>query len=56
MLELFLGRNFQPRGSWPVMADVLTGGEEQEEVEDEEEDEEEDECVGERKIPMGGQE
>lgn len=39
-LELDLGCNFQPRGSWPVMTDVGTGGgEEQEEVEDEEEEE-----------------
>lgn len=38
--ELDLGCNFQPRGSWPVMTDVGTGGgEEQEEVEDEEEEE-----------------
>lgn len=54
-MELDLGRNFQPRGSWPVMTDVWTGGgEEQEEVEDEEE--EEDGWPGEPKTPMGGQE
>ena len=32
-VELDLGCNFQPRGSWPVMMDVCTGGgEEQDEV------------------------
>jgi len=36
-LELDLGCIFQPRGSWPVMTDVWTGGgEEQEEVVEEE--------------------
>lgn len=50
--DLDLGRNFQPRGSGPVMTDVWTGGgEEQEEVVEEEEDED-----GEVKIPIGGQE
>lgn len=40
-VELDLGCNFQPRGSWPVMTDVRTrGGEEQEEVVEEEEEEE----------------
>lgn len=54
-VELDLGRNFQPRGSGPVMTDVWTGGgEEQEEVEDEEE--EEYGWLGELQIPMGGQE
>lgn len=39
-VDLDLGRNFQPRGSGPVMTDVGTGGgEEQEEVEDDEEEE-----------------
>lgn len=39
-VELDLGCNFQPRGSWPVITDVFTGGgEEQDEVEEEEEDE-----------------
>lgn len=53
--ELDFGRNFQPRGSGPVMADVWTGGGEgQEEVEDEEE--EEYWLLGELQVPMGGQE
>lgn len=40
--ELDLGCNFQPRGSWPMMADVLIGeGEEQDEVVEEVEEDEE---------------
>lgn len=45
-----LGFSFQPRGSRPVMTDVITGGEEQGDVEEEEE------CLGEVKLLMGGQE
>lgn len=55
--ELDLGRNFQPRGSWPVMTDVGTGGGEvQEQVEEDDEEDEEDERLGELKTPMAGQE
>ena len=51
-VELDLGCNFHPRGSWPVITDVGTGGgEEQEEVEDEEEMED-----SEPRTPRGGQE
>lgn len=51
-VELDFVRNFQPRGSGPVMTDVCTGGgEEQEEVDDEAEEED-----AELKAPMGGQE
>lgn len=40
--ELDLGCNFQPRGSWPMINDVLTGGgEEQDEVVEEVEEDEE---------------
>lgn len=48
---LDFGRNFQPRGSCPVMIDVFTGG--GEEQEEDEEEEEEERC---ETIPMGGQE
>lgn len=40
-----LGRNFQPSGSWPVMTDVLTVGEE-----------EQVRGAGKLQIPMAGQE
>lgn len=42
-LKLDMGCTFQPRGSWPVMTDVGTGGgEEQEEEVEDEYDEEDD--------------
>lgn len=50
--ELHLGRNFQPRGSCPVMTDVCTGGGE----EQDEEEEVDERGVGDLQIPMGGQE